>query len=306
MPGREMRVRKTLPFTLPRKVVAHMTSRAWQTVPHVAYLYEPDITHFYEHYQALAHEKEAQGHKISFNTLLLRVIVEGLKAAPELNALIDYHPQTGSGQVQVCEAINLSVPWLLPDGSLITPVVFGAEALSLDGLSAAIAEIGEKIRGTDVQALLYQAVRADTLQELKRFNLAVIPRIIANLRQPRRRSGTEAGGEPAAPNRKGLTANDLLGGTVTVSNIGSLYREQKGHFGLLEIIPPQIFVVGLGAAQERPGVYVGEAGQKQIGIRTILPMCLAFDHRAVDFRALTPFLKRLDEIFADPEMIRLW
>jgi pyruvate/2-oxoglutarate dehydrogenase complex dihydrolipoamide acyltransferase (E2) component len=95
-------------------------------------------------------------------------------------------------------------------------------------------------------------------------------------------------------------------GTVTVSNIGSLYKEQKGFFGLLEIIPPQIFAIGVGAIQEKPGVFIDDKGEMAIGIRKILPLCLVFDHRAVDFSAVVPFLKKTDQIFLKPDVIRKW
>ena len=33
-------------FDLQRKVVSHMTATSWKSIPHVSYLYEPDITDF--------------------------------------------------------------------------------------------------------------------------------------------------------------------------------------------------------------------------------------------------------------------
>jgi pyruvate dehydrogenase E2 component (dihydrolipoamide acetyltransferase) len=103
-----------------------------------------------------------------------------------------------------------------------------------------------------------------------------------------------------------LTDDNLTCSTVTVSNIGALYKEQRGNFSLLEIVPPQIFAVGLGAIQEKLGIFIGENGEKEIGIRNTLPMCLVFDHRAVDLDALVPFLKELDAIFEKPEVIHNW
>lgn len=295
-------------FDLQRKVVSHMTSQSWQTIPHVSYLYEPDITEFYREYQALANRLKENGRKVSFNTIALRVIVEGLKAAPELNSHISYHHKKGEGTLRIFEEINISLPWLLPDGRMITPVITKTQNMSLLELSDAVAGLGEKIRNTNVDELLYQAVRTDTLKELKRFNLDIFRRILAakisfhpvkGLRG-KQKEQYYSGSEPR------LSDRNLISGTVTVSNIGSLYREQRGCFGILEIIPPQIFAVGLGAVQEKPGVYVGADGNKEIGIRKFLPMCLAFDHRAVDFCALVPFLKKLDEVFAHPDMIQNW
>ncbi len=41
-------------FDLQRRVVSHMTSSSWRTVPHVSFVYEPDVTEFIKVYQKLA------------------------------------------------------------------------------------------------------------------------------------------------------------------------------------------------------------------------------------------------------------
>ena len=104
---------------------------------------------------------------------------------------------------------------------------------------------------------------------------------------------------------EGLSPADIEGGTVTVSNIGSICKS-PGQFALLEILPPQVFAAGISAIQERPGVYVNDAGEKVLGIRKILPMCLVFDHRVLDFSDLVPFVSRLDRLFQDPQEIFSW
>jgi pyruvate/2-oxoglutarate dehydrogenase complex dihydrolipoamide acyltransferase (E2) component len=103
-----------------------------------------------------------------------------------------------------------------------------------------------------------------------------------------------------------LTKEDLLSATVSVSNIGSLYKDLKGYFGMLQIIPPQIFALGINALQEWPGVYVDSNNVKAIGVRKYLPLTIVFDHRAVDFYALIPFIKECDEIFNNPERLNEW
>lgn len=62
--------------------------------------------------------------------------------------------------------------------------------------------------------------------------------------------------------------------TITIFNIGSTYREQRGTISMLDIIPPQVCVIGFGTIQEKPGVYTNEQGEKTIGIRKILPICI--------------------------------
>lgn len=296
-------------FDLQRRVVSHIVSASWQNVPHVSFLYEPDITDFYQEYEELAKEKRTSGKKISFNTVMLRVIVEGLKSAPKLNSTISYHNKKVQGSLEIHDDINISIPWLLPDGKMITPVLLNAQTKTLNELSEAISELGEKIRNTNIDELLYRAALNDTISALKRFHLGVLRRALTvgiGFHRVRDLSGKAKSDYYNIPEDKRLTEKNLISGTVTVSNIGSLYKDQKGFFCLLEIIPPQIFVAGLGAVQEKPGVYADSKGEKAIGIRKILPICLAFDHRAVDFNAIVPFLKTTDQIFLKPDVIRNW
>lgn len=287
---------------LQRLVVSHMVSNSWMNIPHVSYLYEPDITDFYQEYRTAADKKAIVGRKLSFNTVMLRVIVVGLKKAPELNARIFYDHKRGEGTLNICDDINICVPWILTDGRMITPVIMNAESLSLDGLSGSVAVLEESIENTNIDELLYRAALSDTLRELKKLHFGVLKRVFSTS-NIKRLTGQEKKNYYNIPEESRLSEKNLISGTVTVSNIGSLYKEQRGFLGLLEIIPPQVFAIGIGALQEKPGVYIDGGGENKIGIRRILPMCLVFDHRAVDFNSLVPFIKALDCIFAHPDAI---
>ena len=39
-------------FGIQRKIVANMTSESWETIPHVTYMYEPDVTDFMREYKS--------------------------------------------------------------------------------------------------------------------------------------------------------------------------------------------------------------------------------------------------------------
>ena len=287
----DFKTKKTERFDIQRKVVAHMTTKSWQQIPHVTYIYEPDITEFYREFQNLKRSQK----KLTFNTLMLKVIAEGLKQAPKLNAHLEYHPKLVQGNLHLLPEINVSMPWLLEDGRMITPVVPHIGEKSLSELSAYMNELSFKIEKTDVDHLLYQVGVTYTKDQLKRFKFQELFKVFFTKKPPK---------TSLYPER--LTEKDLLTGTVTVSNIGSLYKGQRGFLALLEIIPPQVFAVGMGAIQERPGIEETKWGVKKVGVRQVLPMCLAFDHRAVDFNELVPFLKALDQIFANPVCIRDW
>ncbi|MDR3576721.1 MAG: 2-oxo acid dehydrogenase subunit E2 [Anaerolineaceae bacterium] len=298
-------IKEIQPFDLHRKVISATTSSSWKNIPHVSYLYEPDVTDFYNEFEKLT----GGPRKISFNTIMLKVIVEGLLAAPQLNSLLEYTARTVTGRLLVCADINITLPWLLADGRMITPIVAKADKMSLGAISGAVADLRQKIERTNIDEMLYQSVRADTIGELKKFNPGVIWRILSSAfsgQKLTRLHGEEKKQYYSLPEELRLTEKDIMNGTVTVSNVGSLYRQQRGHFGLLEVIPPQVLAVGVSAVQEKPGIFLDCTGNQHIGARKFLPLCLAFDHRAADFDTLVPFLKRLDEIFARPQEIHSW
>ena len=103
-----------------------------------------------------------------------------------------------------------------------------------------------------------------------------------------------------------LTKHDIEQGTTTISNLGSIYRNQKGLCLLLEIIPPQTTAFAVNAIQKRPAVETNEKGEDQIVVKSILPLTIAIDHRSLDYNDCVPFFEKLDEIFADPSVILNW
>jgi pyruvate dehydrogenase E2 component (dihydrolipoamide acetyltransferase) len=79
-----------------------------------------------------------------------------------------------------------------------------------------------------------------------------------------------------------ISIEELQGGTFTISNQGSI---GGGHFTPI-IYAPQVAILGVGQGQARPVAVEGK-----IAIRTILPLCLAYDHRVLDGADAVRFLK---------------
>ena len=175
------------------------------------------------------------------------------------------------------------MPWILPNEKMMTISIDNIEQKSLAEINQHIKLIGEKIANMDTNSI------SKTFSDKINYELL-----------DKRISGEYQVNEESNDNKSKLPLNL---GTITISNIGSTYREQRGTISMLDIIPPQVCVIGFGAIQEKPGVYVNEDGEKTIGIRKILPICIAFDHRALDFGEVIPFIKKLDSIFENPEMI---
>lgn len=79
-----------------------------------------------------------------------------------------------------------------------------------------------------------------------------------------------------------LSLDNLQGGTFTISNQGSI---GGSHFTPI-IYPPQVAILGVGQGQPKPIVIEGK-----VVIRTLLPLCLAYDHRVLDGADAVRFLK---------------
>jgi pyruvate dehydrogenase E2 component (dihydrolipoamide acetyltransferase) len=79
-----------------------------------------------------------------------------------------------------------------------------------------------------------------------------------------------------------ISIEELQGGTFTISNQGSI---GGSHFTPI-IYAPQVAILGVGQGQAKPVALDGK-----IVIRTILPICLAYDHRVLDGGDAVRFLK---------------
>jgi pyruvate dehydrogenase E2 component (dihydrolipoamide acetyltransferase) len=88
-----------------------------------------------------------------------------------------------------------------------------------------------------------------------------------------------------------LRADDLEGGTFTISNLG-MYAVER-FTAVLN--PPQAAIVAVGATEERVVPHEGETA-----IRPMVTLTGTFDHRAVDGAPAAAFLQTLKESLEDP------
>ena len=88
-----------------------------------------------------------------------------------------------------------------------------------------------------------------------------------------------------------LQPDDIQGGTFTITNFGSF----DSLTGTPIINQPQVAILGIGAIRKQPAVIETEAGDF-IGIRHIMILSLAYDHRIVDGALAGMYLKNLKEL----------
>ena len=302
-----MKITNKINFGIQRKIVANMTSESWKTIPHVTYNYEPDVTEFVKYCKA---RNKALDVNVSLNTYFLKCIVEGLKAAPIMNSHIEYNPLLVRGEIKTFEDINVSMPMILPNGEMMTINLHNLENMSVTEIQDLIADVRRRADNTNFTEAMFEVSMDNTIKGLKKGKIVqTLGRLIgAKTGKYKVKTLTGEAKEEyySIPVEDRLTKRDIEQGTVTVSNIGSIYRGQRGNMCILEIIPPQVSAFGVGAVQDRPVVVTDDAGNKSIEIRQVLPICIAFDHRALDFGEAMPFIERLDDIFANPKQIAEW
>jgi 2-oxoglutarate dehydrogenase E2 component (dihydrolipoamide succinyltransferase) len=91
---------------------------------------------------------------------------------------------------------------------------------------------------------------------------------------------------------KKLTADEITGGTFTITNAGS--------YGTMMQFPiinqPQVAILSTDGIKRKPVVITDSFGNESIGIHSVGVLALAWDHRAFDGAYAAAFLDRLRSI----------
>jgi len=95
---------------------------------------------------------------------------------------------------------------------------------------------------------------------------------------------------------KKITADDLLGGSFTLSNPG----REGNLYGFAIINQPQVGILRMGELKKRP-VVIEADGEEVIAIRTMMYLALSYDHRVVDGVLGNRFLYRVARMIEDAD-----
>jgi 2-oxoglutarate dehydrogenase E2 component (dihydrolipoamide succinyltransferase) len=102
----------------------------------------------------------------------------------------------------------------------------------------------------------------------------------------------EAGDLASRARERKLGADDIAGGTFTITN--------PGPFGTLITVPiinqPQVGILSTDGVKRRPVVVTLADGSEGIAIHSVGVLALSFDHRAVDGAYASRFLAKLREV----------
>jgi 2-oxoglutarate dehydrogenase E2 component (dihydrolipoamide succinyltransferase) len=124
------------------------------------------------------------------------------------------------------------------------------------------------------------------------FQALVVP-VVKNADAKRLQALADEIAEQAAKARaKRLTADDLTGGTFTITNVGA--------YGTVITAPvinqPQVAILSTDGVKMRPVALKAPSGEWTIGVHPLGNLCLSFDHRAYDGAYASAFLARVREI----------
>jgi 2-oxoisovalerate dehydrogenase E2 component (dihydrolipoyl transacylase) len=87
------------------------------------------------------------------------------------------------------------------------------------------------------------------------------------------------------------TADDLRGGTITLTNVGVFGVDA----GVPILNPGEAAILAVGSLQRRPWEFEGH-----VTLRHLVTLSLSFDHRLVDGQAASLFLRDVGDVLADP------
>lgn len=93
---------------------------------------------------------------------------------------------------------------------------------------------------------------------------------------------------------KKLSPDDLVGGTITLTNYGSV----GNLMGTPIINQPQVAIIGTGVIEKRPVVREVD-GQDVIAIRHMMYLSMSYDHRIIDGAHGGAFLNRIKQILEE-------
>ena len=91
-----------------------------------------------------------------------------------------------------------------------------------------------------------------------------------------------------------LSGKDISGGTFTVTNLGAYGVDVFNPI----ITPGQSAILGVCRIAEKPVVMNG-----QVAVRSMMNLCLSFDHRVMDGAPAAQFLQRVKELLESPNQL---
>ena len=227
-----MAIYKTEHFGIARKIVSNMTSQSWEEIPHATMSYDADVTELLKEIKKLNAGVTDKSKKISINTVVLKIICEGLKAAPKMNCTLDFDRKLVRGTLYYHDNIDISMPMILHTGEMMTVNMHNMQNKSLSEMTAAINDTVRRANNTDMNEVMFEVSLDNTLKGLKQGKiLQTILRLYGSKMPGKHKVHTLSGSKKkeyySISKKDRLTKYDIEQGTTTISNIASIGRNHR-------------------------------------------------------------------------------
>jgi len=282
------------------KVENHFTTTSSLDTTYVTYNYSPDVTDFINEVRFLPLNEPLQVSDLSQNPLMLKIIAEGLMSTPDPYIANSYSITKNEKAAQTDESISISIPWSFPDGKTITLTIPDIEKKTLQATTDYLTNLSVRASNTNIEELLLESKMANSVNKLDKLKLKIQKKFIT-----KNKSALKKDPSPSS-NPDSLTTEDIRTATVKVSYKNSIFKEQKNKSLLTERDSYPAITVNIGKMEEKLGVYILSNGKPEIGMRKFLPMYLSVDQSKHNYGYIVSFMKKLDEIFAKPNIIHTW
>ena len=293
------------------RLTSNVLVNSQRDIPGTACSYEMDVTELYKEFKAL---RETCGYTLTFNTLMLKILVEGLKAAPRLNAHFEYNHRKTSGRLIIKKHIDVALAVCLDNGETFQVKAHHLEEKNLKETAFEAEEIKRKLGNTNLKRVMFNvggqrmlglASKGKIISTLSQFHSAYFGKgkiaKFSKLFKKKYRT-TNTSGKPY----DGLRVDDFTEGTVCYTNWGTLYDKLDVNITYIPPLYPQVFLFATGRVKDKEYVAKDENGNLILKTKKILPVTLIFDHKIGGANDIIPFIKKLDEISENPKMIHQW
>lgn len=300
-------------MTMRDKMMSNVLVNSQRDIPCVSCTYDADVTRLVEEFD---HLREKCGYKLTFNSLMVKALVEGLKVAPRLNAHYKYNHRATSGKLIIKKHIDVSMAICPENGKTFQIKLLHLEDKTLKEIAELSDDAIRRSESSDLEEVMFEVSRQRIIGELTHGRIASPfcqsvsacfgKGKVINLSKSLKSDFLKIIGRKKFQQDDGMKIEELNEGTVCFTNWGTLYDNLKVSITHIPPVYPQVFLFGTGRIRDEKYVYEDESGTLRMGTKKILPLSMNFDHKIGGAADLMPFIKKLDEILANPEMINNW
>lgn len=303
-----LKVRRVQRLSFVRQSVAFLLSQAARQIPHAAGNVEFDVTPVIEYGERVIREMKSSGEKLTPEMLTKMAVHKNLSAfylktichvmyhLPITNGYFEWTPWRDGGNFYEMEDINPLFTVHTKRG-VMGPIIRNPHKRTLVDVANEMRVLTRKARRTDMNELYRKIARellGTAVRELDLSGLTAGWLWLKSTLWP----------EPIdeevrnTPEEEKLQPKDVIGSTTTIANIG---MSVDGWQTVTVIPPPHVFMWGVGLTRQMPRVVNG-----QIVPRSVMTICVTFDHRAMDGGHIFDFERIMNGYFQNPERIFEW